>query len=72
MRPDFDLTSELDGFFFPRKTPMTIEDGLEVFNPFFWELSYPRQLDKLDSIGLDDVVLLDALVAALEPFAGTL
>jgi hypothetical protein len=71
-RPDFSLKRELDGFFFPREMPITIEDGLKVFDPFFWELRYPQQLDKLDSIGPSDIVLLDALMGALEPFAGRL
>ena len=41
-RPDFDLSTELIGFFFPHEMPMTIEDGLAMFDPFFWELRYPR------------------------------
>ena len=71
-RPDFDLSAELSGFFFPHKMPMTIEDGLAMFDPFFWELRYPQQLDKLEGIGPDDYRVLDALVVALEPFAGRL
>jgi hypothetical protein len=68
-RPDFDLTKYLDFVAFPRETPMKIETGLAVFDPFFWELRYPQQLRDLDGIGPDDVRLLDALVAEVMPFA---
>lgn len=68
-RPDFDLTKYLDFVAFPRETPMMIETGLAVFDPFFWELRYPQQLKELDGIGPDDVRLLDALVAEIMPFA---
>ncbi len=71
-RSDFDLLAELIGFFFPHKMPMTIEDGLAMFDPFFWELRYPQRLERLESIGPDDYRVLDALVDALEPFAGKL
>ncbi len=68
-RPDFDLRKHLNFAAFPRETPMDIETGLAVFNPFFWELRYPQQLKELDGIGPDDVRLLDVLFAEIMPFA---
>jgi hypothetical protein len=68
-RPGFNLTKHLDFVAFPRETPMKIETGLTVFDPFFWELRYPQQLKELDSIGPDDVRLLDALFVEIMPFA---
>jgi hypothetical protein len=68
-RPDFDLRKHLNFVAFPRETPMDIETGLTVFDPFFWELRYPQQLKELDGIGPDDVGLLDALFAEIMPFA---
>jgi len=68
-RPDFDLRKHLSLAAFPRETPMDIETGLKVFDPFFWELRYPQQLKELNGIGPDDVRLLDVLFAEIMPFA---
>jgi len=68
-RPDFDLSKVLPGrYFFPRAEPITIQSGLALFDPYFWELRYPQAMKELDSIGPQDVLLLDALVAELLPF----
>ncbi len=68
-RPDFDLRKNLKFAAFPRETPMDIQTGLAVFDPFFWELRYPQQLKELDGIGPDDVRLLDVLFAEIMPLA---
>lgn len=39
-----------------------------MFDPFFTELRYAMELDKLDSVWPSDVVVLAALVKALQPF----
>jgi hypothetical protein len=68
-RPDFDLsdTTKITGYWY-YKLPMTVERGFAMFDPFFSELRYPQALRKLEGVGPDDVVVLDALVAALRPF----
>lgn len=72
-RPDFDLTDTSKiPFYFPHEGPMTLEAGLAVFDPFFFELRYPQELVELDSVGPDDVLMLDSLVAALEPYLKTI
>jgi hypothetical protein len=72
-RLDFDLTDTSKiAFYFPRKGPMTLEAGFAVFDPFFFELRYPQELVDLDGVGPDDVLLLNSLVGALEPFLKTI
>jgi HEPN domain-containing protein len=48
--------------------PMTIRAGFALFNPFFSELRYPQELKKLDRVGEDERLVLDVLVARLQPF----
>jgi hypothetical protein len=48
--------------------PITNQVGFEMFDPFFTELRYAMELDKLDSVWPSDVVVLAALVKALQPF----
>lgn len=68
-RQDFDLTDTSKiPFYFPHKGPMTLETGFALFDPFFFELRYPQELVDLDSVGPDDVVILDSLVRTLEPY----
>jgi hypothetical protein len=45
--------------------PMTIKEGLAVFDPFFTELRYPQEMKNCDGLGEDHKYLLDALVAEL-------
>ncbi|HZQ44954.1 MAG TPA: hypothetical protein VFA99_17005 [Acidobacteriaceae bacterium] len=71
-RPDFDLQKPLRGVFPPHDYPVTIEDGLEIFDPYFSELRYPQQLNNLQGIGPDDIRMLDAIAEELLPFAGPL
>lgn len=71
-RQDLNLQKSLRGVFPPYKHPVTMEDGLEIFNPFFSELRYPQQLNKLQGIGPDDLRMLDAIAEELLPFAGSL
>lgn len=46
---------------------VTVEQGFEIFNPFFSELRYPQQLT-MGGVGEDDKLPLDELVARLQPF----
>lgn len=71
-RPDLDLQKPVRGAFPPYEYPVTIEGGLEIFDPYFSELRYPQQLNKLQGIGPDDMRMLDAIVEELSPFAGSL
>jgi hypothetical protein len=51
--------------FLTMKEPMTIEEGLSIFNPFFGELRYPQKMNKVDGIGEEHKHLLDSLVSEL-------
>jgi hypothetical protein len=51
---------------------MTLEAGFAIFDPFFFELRYPQELVDLDGVGPDDVLMLDSLVDALEPYLKTI
>jgi hypothetical protein len=42
--------------------PMTIKEGLAIFDPFFSELRYPQEMKNCDGLGEDHRYLLDALV----------
>jgi len=66
-RTDFDLAASLDITRFG--DPMSIQAGLELFDPFFSEMRYPQALDKFESLGPDDIVLLSLLFSEIEPFA---
>lgn len=50
--------------------PMTLRAGFALFDPFFSELRYPQELKKLGGVGEDEKVVLDVLVARLQPFLG--
>jgi hypothetical protein len=70
-RDDFDLRLELGLADSPGVSmPKTLRTGLELFDPFFSELRYPRELKKLESVGEAEKTVLDRLVAVLRPFAG--
>jgi hypothetical protein len=47
---------------------LTVERALAMFDPFFFELRYPQELDELDGIGPDDLRVSDSLVKILSPF----
>lgn len=47
------------------KEPLTIKEGLAIFDPFFSELRYPHEMKTCDGLGGEDRELLDALVAEL-------
>jgi len=62
---NLDLTATLD---FPRlviKEPLTIQEGLAIFVPFFTELRYPQESKECDGLGKEHLWLLDALVCEL-------
>ncbi len=72
-RPEFDLSAELIvPCYVPIWGPLTIESAFAMFDPFFFELRYPGELEELDGIGPDDVRVLDALVEVLAPFVGSM
>jgi hypothetical protein len=63
--PNFDLSKEMNFVGVVLKTPMTIEEGLQIFEPFFSELRYPQEMNKVSGLGYDEKLLLDALVIEL-------
>jgi hypothetical protein len=68
-RPDFNIKDVIDiRGYWPHKMPMTVEDGLAMFQPFFDELRYPHEKELMEGIGQDEVIVLNALVAAIKPF----
>ena len=71
-RPEFDLTAPLHGAFPPYPDPLSLERALAIFDPFFSELRYPQEHDKLQGIGPDDGRMLEVIVARIAPFAGPL
>ena len=72
-RPEFDLSAGLTvPWYVPIRGPLTIESAFAMFDPFFFELRYPGELEELDGIGPDDVRVLDALVEVLAPFVGSI
>lgn len=48
--------------------PMTLRAGFALFDPFFSELRYPQESRKLGGAGVDEKLVLDVLVARLQPF----
>jgi hypothetical protein len=46
----------------------TIEQGFELFDPFFSEVRYPQELKTMGGVGEDDKLPLAELVKTLEPF----
>jgi hypothetical protein len=68
-RSDLDLNAKIDirGYFL-HKMPMSIEQGLALFQPFFDELRYPHEKDLMEGIGPHEVIVLNALVVAIKPF----
>jgi len=63
--PNFILDRPVD---FPRvviKNPLTIEEGLAIFVPFFTELRYPQELKHMEDLSIEHRWLLDALVKEL-------
>jgi hypothetical protein len=72
-RTDFDLSERMI-FLLPWHVPSktmclhpTVEQGFELFNPFFSELRYPQELT-MGGVGEDDKLPLQELVSHLEPF----
>ena len=45
-----------------------MEEGFALFNLFFSELRYPQQLEKMEGVGDHEKIVLDELVARLQPF----
>lgn len=72
-RPEFDLKQQMNVLipWHPATQIMcgtlTVEQGFEMFNPFFSELRYPQELT-MGGVGEDDRIPLDELVKRLEPF----
>jgi len=62
----FDLSARMKfmGFLTIRE-PMTVEEGLKIFDPFFAELRYPQELNQVSGLGHEHRVLLKQLVGIL-------
>jgi hypothetical protein len=68
-RTDFDLGEQMD-ILVPWHVSggvVTVEQGFQIFNPFFSELRYPQELT-MGGVGEDDKLPLDELVDRLQPF----
>jgi|SRR5580658_6538354 hypothetical protein len=66
IRATFDLSKEIDfGGSLVLKAPMTLREGLNIFDPFFSELRYPRAMEKVEGLGEEHGRLLDSLVTEL-------
>lgn len=65
-KPEFSLSREMHPVgYVTLKEPMTVEGGLAIFDPFFTELRYPVEADKVQGLGGEHRILLDSLVAEL-------
>jgi hypothetical protein len=69
-RSKFDLSEKLDSSFefIFMKEGMTIKDGFVLFDSYFFDLRYPQELTKLESIGKEEGNLLEELIKKIEPF----
>jgi hypothetical protein len=66
LSPNFNLSKDMDFVgYVTLKEPMTVKEGLQIFEPFFSELRYPRELKQVAGIGFEEKFLLDALVGEL-------
>jgi hypothetical protein len=67
-RSEFDLSAPL---YVPDcallQMPMKLEGAFELFDPFFSELRYPREMKRLKGVGQDEWRVLVALVGVLNP-----
>jgi hypothetical protein len=70
--PDFDLSFEIDSPMLTLIMPIPLLAALEHFDPYFSELRYPQEINKLDGIGTEDSWLFARLVEHLEPFSNKL
>ena len=50
--------------------PITVEQGLAIFDPFFTELRYPQEMKLMSGLGPEHRVLLDELVKVLQRARG--
>ena len=50
--------------------PITVEQGLAIFDPFFTELRYPQEMKLMSGLGPEHRVLLDQLVKVLQHARG--
>jgi len=65
-RPEFRLSDQMPVVgYVVMKEPMTVEEGLSIFDPFFAELRYPREMKKVQGLGGEHKILLDSLVREL-------
>src|SRR5260370_9029892 len=61
--PAFDLSKQMDIVgYLTIKEPMTIKEGLTIFDPFFSELRYPQEMKDCDGLRDHHEFLLAALV----------
>ena len=67
-RRDFNLSAEIYVPSLVLKMPMELLAAFELFDPFFSELRYPMELQKIAGFGDEEGLVLDALVDRLLPF----
>ena len=54
----------------PWDTPqtMTLREAFALFDPFFWEIRYPGETEKVEGVGQEEGEILDTLVERLKAF----
>ena len=66
-RPEFDLSAKMDVRTVLGE-PLTVEQALAMFDPFFSELRYPQELKNISGFGEHELYILEGLVSRLVPF----
>jgi hypothetical protein len=67
-RSDFDLSAEIDVPCLMLEMPMKVLAAFGLWDPFFVELRYPKELERVEDLGEEEGRVLDALVTRLLPF----
>ena len=64
--PEFDISRQIDFIGVAIEGPLTIREGLNIFDPFFSELRYPREMKSIEGLGEEHRYLLDSLVREIK------
>ena len=69
--PHFDMSATLPVIgLVTIQEPIAVEQGLAIFDPFFTELRYPREMRVMSGLGPEHRLLLDELVRVLQQARG--
>lgn len=67
-RGDFDLNLVLFDQYPLRDGPMTLNNALEMFEPFHDELRYPISMEKFETLGPMDVIVLKTIAETMASY----